>query len=338
MKVDIRNEGTENRAVVLNEGSKTRAAIFDLANDIQNQGTTANHYDLLSCFHYKEMKHREADIDESFSGTYQWIFRDTTKHTWATFSAWLAGPEKVYWISGKPGSGKSTPMKYILSSKELLTKLSEARPNVQITIICHFIWLAGSEAQHTRRGLLAALIYELAHKDKDVRTFVESTVKLHPSRRDLRDWPVDDLEDLLIDGIKQHQGLVYISIDGYDESIHSEHKPKLLQLLKRLTEMENIKLCVSSRPEKWLVDHFHGCPMLKVQDLNEGDIKTMVTETLEKQHSLSRAVLGNDEKMQRLSSAILWKAEAVFLWVNLHSTAFCGACSMRTTLKYCMLA
>lgn len=65
-------------------------------------------------------KEREETISNAVENSYSWIFDRCTaqvdgKCLWGSFPDLLeAHSDAIYWITGKPGSGKSTMMKYIL--------------------------------------------------------------------------------------------------------------------------------------------------------------------------------------------------------------------------------
>jgi hypothetical protein len=73
---------------------------------------------LLSSLRYNLMKDREGRIADAHQYTFQWLFTDTHEGKWANFKDWLESDSKLYWITGKAGSGKSTLMKYICSPVE----------------------------------------------------------------------------------------------------------------------------------------------------------------------------------------------------------------------------
>jgi len=57
-----------------------------------------------------EARQRIEDVEYPFGQTYGWVFGPSIK-----FTTWLQDSAAPYfWIQGKPGSGKSTMMKYIL--------------------------------------------------------------------------------------------------------------------------------------------------------------------------------------------------------------------------------
>jgi hypothetical protein len=66
----------------------------------------------LKSLNETETKRRLEEIKSSFKATYNWLFELEI-----SFSDWLTEKRStpVYWIQGKPGSGKSTVMKYIMA-------------------------------------------------------------------------------------------------------------------------------------------------------------------------------------------------------------------------------
>lgn len=56
------------------------------------------------------MNERQKQIGEPHQHTFEWIFSDAK----AGFHQWLQSDSGLFWVKGKPGSGKSTLMKYIL--------------------------------------------------------------------------------------------------------------------------------------------------------------------------------------------------------------------------------
>ncbi|EXJ53359.1 uncharacterized protein A1O5_13399, partial [Cladophialophora psammophila CBS 110553] len=95
------------------------------------------------------------------SFTFEWIFErcvDATQH-WHSFPDWLQKDQPLYWILGKPGSGKSTWMNFLVHDSRTLEELeSSGRPT---NVLAFSFWEAGFELQKSRIGLLRSLIYQL---------------------------------------------------------------------------------------------------------------------------------------------------------------------------------
>jgi hypothetical protein len=64
---------------------------------------------VLESLNFDQMDFRHSKIRDAHPNTFSWMF---SQH----FKSWLKDPEPIYWISGKPGSGKSTLMKYLVDN------------------------------------------------------------------------------------------------------------------------------------------------------------------------------------------------------------------------------
>jgi hypothetical protein len=82
--------------------------------------------------------------------------------TVATYIAkWLRSSDGLFWVSGKPGSGKSTFIKFIANEPKTLGLLSEWSGSKQIIIASYYFWSAGTAMQKSQQGLLSTLLYEI---------------------------------------------------------------------------------------------------------------------------------------------------------------------------------
>lgn len=72
----------------------------------------------LSALEYDGMLDRDSTVTEAHQETFRWIFLEDAVHAlrWTNFGDWLRSPDQLYWITGKPGSGKSTLMKFVSQS------------------------------------------------------------------------------------------------------------------------------------------------------------------------------------------------------------------------------
>jgi hypothetical protein len=87
----------------------------------------------LASLKYDEMNSRRSAITISHEKTFGWIFGESIQGPWDNFIHWLkSGEHKIYWISGKAGSGKSTLMKFIIDSEETKKVLLEIKPDTII--------------------------------------------------------------------------------------------------------------------------------------------------------------------------------------------------------------
>lgn len=111
------------------------------------------------------MHARLNSLAESHSETFEWLFRDVSSEVgsdvrWDSFTEWLKHGEHMFLVEGKPGSGKSTLMKFIYNNPNLRTLIP--RPSGPSTfVVCHFFWLAGTVLQRSYKGLLASLLFQI---------------------------------------------------------------------------------------------------------------------------------------------------------------------------------
>ena len=75
----------------------------------------------------------------SYIPTYQEISDDEVDEIdqlWNSFSSWLQSNDNIFWIRGKPGSGKSTLMKFIINDDSTKHLLQYWSPNTRL--LSHF--------------------------------------------------------------------------------------------------------------------------------------------------------------------------------------------------------
>lgn len=84
-----------------------------------------------------------------------------------------------------------------------------------------------------------------------------------------------------------------------------------------LASHNNVKLCISSRPDNIFRDAFEDHPRLKLESLTHNDIQTFVTERFSKQRRIQMLSRGNPRIMNDLITFLVDSASGVFLWVRL---------------------
>ncbi|KAK7986940.1 hypothetical protein PG988_001928 [Apiospora saccharicola] len=74
--------------------------------------------DIIKGLEFKSLHSRQHDIHENHEKTYHWALRKETRQAKCQerLERWISTPTNagVFWVSGKPGSGKSTFMKYVV--------------------------------------------------------------------------------------------------------------------------------------------------------------------------------------------------------------------------------
>lgn len=261
---------------------------------------------------------RRTQIAAAHRKTFEWALKtDTDEKNGSSIGKWLEQGNDIFWVSGKPGSGKSTLMKFIADSpitSELLRKW--AQPS-KVTIARHYFWLSGTEMQRSHQGLLQTLLYEIFQQSPHL--IQETCANRWTSSDPATSWSLSELHHSFQTVSKMTTNLRFcFFIDGMDEyDGDHEDRIQLCQIFKDLVQSGSIKLCLSSRPWNVFEEAFGTeFPKLYVQDLTRNDIQNYVQARLQ-EHPEWDAISAKDSQGQALVSEITAKADGVFLWVFL---------------------
>ncbi|KAJ5263193.1 hypothetical protein N7478_010798 [Penicillium angulare] len=296
---------------------------------------------LLKSLRYKNMNDRKNSIPQRHKETFEWIFENlgdnsedaTTPDITTTevviipyehekdtknsdshpdLVEWLRTDANfLYWVSGKPGSGKSTFMKFIEQDQRTKKALESWYP--QCNIISHFLWKPGTDEQQSLRGLLCSLLHQVLANERPIAIQLLAKTPTLSHKRFVTDWDIHDLTELLFRVLDSSSCANLVLLDGLDE-LSEPHGGvnKLFHLLNRFVAADRVKLCVSSRPEPRFGIKFASNPSIRMQDLTRSDIRKYTADFL-KDLQLSP----EDELYEKIQQQIGDKAEGVFIWVYL---------------------
>jgi len=94
------------------------------------------------------------------------------------------------------------------------------------------------------------------------------------------DWPVEELQQALLEVFSNRTYSYCLFIDGLDEVEYKDGQAELIQIVDTFRCQMNVKLCVSSRPELILKESLKAYPKLRLQDLTSNDIRHYITDIL----------------------------------------------------------
>jgi hypothetical protein len=284
----------------------------------------STHEQFLSSLDSSDAKERIASVENAFRQTYTWLFNDQVG-----FEDWLKGKTEssIYWIQGKPGSGKSTVMKFALKhglTRDCLWK-NHAHPWV---IAGFFFHDRGSMIAKSVDGLLLEVLYQILFQRKDLIPFIYpmyyhriQTRSLSRDAASISDWRPDDVEEALLAIASQTKVNVNLClfIDALDE--HAGNHRELLRILNSLVDLKNnayfhLRLCLASRPENVFRDAFLRCPGFAIHDFTVDDIRQFTIGNM--QLAATRELTPEDfVRLNELTEDIIQRAQGVFLWVRL---------------------
>lgn len=231
---------------------------------------------------------------------------------WNSFSNWLSSTDAIYWISGKPGSGKTTVVKYILADKRTKKYLDIWCPGC--AIVSHYFWLPGSPMQRNMEGFLCSLLYQLLENNLNALMEVMSSVS--GSKFSHTDWSHAELQLSVTKALDWYKNGVCLFLDGIDE-IKPENGtkdgiPEFLDWAIELSQRSKIKLVLASRPDPHIMEtRLSRYPRMRLQDLNHQDLMA---------YAKGRVKIP-DKDISSEKWNIIWllanRAEGVFLWLIL---------------------
>ncbi|KAL6915455.1 hypothetical protein FSHL1_006905 [Fusarium sambucinum] len=330
------------------------AHITAQAEDLEmRKAMSSQHQRLLESFKFKEMRERmnaitdpeDACFDrilESFEKTAQGKIGSpsgTTKPTassedsvessfeahsedslekidrlWQSFADWLQSDGQLFWIQGKPGSGKSTLVKYIASKEVTQMLLDQWNPNTRI--LTHFFWKLGTSLQNDIKGLYCSLLYQLLEGKNELLSSTIESFPVSKTKESYHDWSVSELYGILLKVLElgTDKGSLCIFIDGLDEFVGDCGQEAILKILSDFKRLTNVKVCVTSRPEPWLKEELDTVPDLKLHDLTAPDMRNWIQGRLQQ---FDRKRTFSPYFSFHLVHGLLEKAGGVFLWICL---------------------
>ncbi|KAI4271810.1 MAG: hypothetical protein LQ337_005731 [Flavoplaca oasis] len=281
----------------------------------RQQHDQQQHDQFLRSLWFGEIHTRMNDIADSHSQTLHWMFEDDATRPWDSFCSWLQGNDRLYWINGKPGSGKSTLMKFLANNPRTRDLLAQWSFGKSPLIVGFYFWLSGSELQRSFKGLLCSIIHQLVYEDKQLVTKLLHGNTGLLSKRNTGDWSKQELQKILTQTINLLDNPLCIFLDGLDEFDQKDDIDQLLNLVEASFESAMTKFCISSRPENYITKRLGGYKQLRLQDLTAHDIDVFIRTKLKTTRTQWPPSSIDDEYLERIIHTIANKADGVFLWV-----------------------
>ncbi|RSM14201.1 hypothetical protein CDV31_005537 [Fusarium ambrosium] len=277
--------------------------------------------DILNSLDYEDRPKRHSNIPEAHKATFAWALEQDkqgeAQGSSGCFRRWLIGDSKLFWVSGKPGSGKSTFMKFAVDNKETKECLRKWAGHRELILASHFFTIYGTNIQKSLEGLLRSLLHNILEGEPKL------IPKLLPNRwantSKQSPWTQSELESALRAVAKMDLSTyICFFIDGLDE--YSGDHLEICQTLKELSEPSFIKVCVSSRPWNVFEDAFGNSreSKLYIHELTHEDILNYTQARLSEHPRWAFVSSGpNAAASQSLIKEVVDRSMGVFLWVFL---------------------
>ncbi|KAK5082970.1 hypothetical protein LTR05_006852 [Lithohypha guttulata] len=285
---------------------------YAATNSHQANGTASSIADKLF---FPEILQRYETIEERYGDTLDWIFDppEDEQPPWDSFVDWLSDGDSIYWVSGKPGSGKSTLMKYLVKK----VQGSNFFGNKALIVLSCWFWEAGQLLQHNETGCLRSILWQLLRDPVCQLVVSKALSSLDIDKHELTEPRLRAALRSALSAVQNMSTMIVMFLDGLDECVLEGEN--LLHLAQDLNEeFTCLKICISSRPEQVYKDAFAYNPKLLLQHLNASDINEYIVQEFLFHPKVEKLLQGKHvNTVDDLRWSLQDRAEGVFLWVRL---------------------
>ncbi|KAH8744192.1 hypothetical protein F5883DRAFT_29535 [Diaporthe sp. PMI_573] len=290
---------------------------------------------IIASLKYPERPIRHQNIPEAHRRTFEWALKhpfDQAAEDASSYKAgqgntlqWILSGRGVFWVSGKPGSGKSTLMKFLADHRSVRDALASWAAPQPIYVAAHYFWSSGTSFQKSEQGLWQSVLHDILWQAPGITPDVCKQRWKDGPRKDDRDlytsaetpWSLRELRECLRQVARETASGIHVCIfiDGLDES-QGDHLD-MVTFLSELCRLPTIKLCVSSRPWNVFEQNFGKSATSKIymHELTRSDISNYTSSRLAEHPLWSDTVRPSEGQM--LVETITVRARGVFLWVFL---------------------
>ncbi|UKZ81863.1 hypothetical protein TrVFT333_009639 [Trichoderma virens FT-333] len=236
-----------------------------------------------------ERDKRLSQIDKRAGHSFEWAFEDPS----VGLTEWLQKGDGLYWISGRPASGKSTFMKFLYNDKRTKQMLrhwySKGKQHVEANFFFHY------------RGNLIQKSFEatLTPTEEKIIQDVQDIMHRYHEREKIRQfvqnepWASPKLQQALFEIIHQR-------------SINLE----VCLFIDALDEHDGSPEFIVDRPWDIFMTAFGDRPGFRIHDHTENDIRELCIHIIQTECPHSQELL-------ELIEEIVKRSNGVFLWAKL---------------------
>lgn len=248
------------------------------------------------------------------------------------FQEWLRSGSGIFHVSGKAGSGKSTLMKLILSTKRTHELLREWAGDKRLLFARFYFWSAGDQTQNSLEGLQRSILFEILLQRPDLvkEVFHEAYPVVARSSWDSpthsRLFTTASFEKafgrlLLLPADPRYR--ICLFIDGLDEydangtlgSLPEIQREELAESLVRWTRNKGVKILASSRPYPEFTGTFAEDQRIHLHRLTYDDMVRFGHRMFERHRTFG--LPGVKKGYQSLVEEVAHASGGVFLWTGL---------------------
>lgn len=272
-------------------------------------------------------------IAEAQENTFEWIWSEQEP-----IKQWLSRERGLFWISGKPGSGKSTMMKKVFLDVE------KQYVRTETMVVSFFFSNLGDKFGRTFEGLLRVILEKMLRQKSEIidiilDNFPEAfenwaSSEAEPSSEDLAfEIGTERLKRTVLDVVRRgpRNLKLVICVDALDEcdDVNTKNIIAYFRQLVNETNQASVRICFSGRGiADALINTDEEREGFTMEDRTEQDIETFVSDEISAFPFPESEALA----LYRLRVAIVAKANGVFLWAVLVCRKLSDGCEQGDTL------
>jgi ankyrin repeat protein len=259
---------------------------------------------LLDTLRFDQINARQMTIKNGHAKTCKWLLKMPEYLDWLDINK-LAEHHGFLWIKGKPGTGKSTLMKFVHA---------HARKTMKDKIIISFFFNArGEDLEKSTAGMYRSLLLQLLERVPELQRVFDSLGSTIITNNGSHQWSVETLKELFQQAILQlGKRALTCFIDALDECEERQIRD-MASFFEQLGELAisagiRFQVCFSSRhyPHITISKGLHL--VLEGQEGHNQDITNYLDSELK---------IGHGRLAEEIRGELQSKASGVFMWVVL---------------------
>ncbi|KAL2060696.1 hypothetical protein VTL71DRAFT_9337 [Oculimacula yallundae] len=254
---------------------------------------------------------RYDEVIEASPHTYRWIYADTqteeqlnesylTSHIIPArdaFTSWLRAGDGIFHIAGKPGSGKSTLMKFILKTSQTTELLHEWAGSKPLVVVRFFFWKPGDWRQNTLRGLKQSIVADV------LRAVPALSQDLFP-----RLYQKELIMDLLVKPLVEYRDIEL----AFEQLLGSQRVLEPYMLCLFLDGLDEFKESIEGMNHSELANQIK-----QLQDITRMDITSHIGGSIQDDSYFKMLQSQDFNGCNAMIKELAERADGVFLWVAL---------------------
>ncbi|KAF1937515.1 HET-domain-containing protein, partial [Clathrospora elynae] len=259
---------------------------------------------LLDSLRFDQIDTRQMSIRNAHASTCKWLLHKSEYLDWLDETK-LSEHHGFLWIKGKPGTGKSTLMKFAVANAR---KMMKGR-----TVLSFFFNARGEDMEKSTMGTYQSLLLQLLERLPALQSVFESLGLSASTVSTEYQWNVESLKMLLTQTVQNLTGYsVVCFIDALDECQEQQIRDMVsfFEHVSKLAVSSGIRfqVCFSSRHYPHITIQRGLNLVLEGQEGHTQDIANYLASELK---------IGQSSSAQQIRSDLQDKASGVFMWVVL---------------------